>query len=239
MALRIMNTATLTSPKVKMVVYGQIGVGKTRLATTAPKPLVLSAESGLLSLQGCDVPFIHISSPEELLQALEWLKTSPDAERFETIILDSISEMSYQIKKQIENEQKAKVDKEKKKDTVNNWQLYADIGSWTVDTMVLFRDLPKHVVLLGQEQRKTLGEGAGQVISIQLEGNKATERLPYLYDIVVNMRFADEVGKTGDRYFQTASDNIRVAKDRSGRLEPIEPADIGYVFNKILGKQPE
>ena len=43
---------------IKCVVYGFSGVGKTVLCSTAPKPIVLSAESGLLSLSKVDIPYI-------------------------------------------------------------------------------------------------------------------------------------------------------------------------------------
>ena len=36
---------------VKCVVYGPAGGGKTRLLATAPSPIILSAEKGLLSLK--------------------------------------------------------------------------------------------------------------------------------------------------------------------------------------------
>ena len=34
---------------VKMLVYGESGMGKTMLTATLPRPLLISAESGLLS----------------------------------------------------------------------------------------------------------------------------------------------------------------------------------------------
>lgn len=37
------------------------------------------------------------------------------------------------------------------------------------------------------------------------------------------------------RYFQTAPDFQWVAKDRSGRLDQFEPADMGHIISKIIG----
>ena len=52
MAINLKTTATIESSGVKVLVYGQAGSGKTTLIRTAPAPLILSAEAGLLSLAG-------------------------------------------------------------------------------------------------------------------------------------------------------------------------------------------
>ena len=56
MAINLKSTATIASSGVKVLVYGQAGSGKTTLIRTAPAPLILSAEAGLLSLAGTDIP---------------------------------------------------------------------------------------------------------------------------------------------------------------------------------------
>ena len=51
---------------IKCLVYGKAGHGKTYAARTAPKPIILSAESGMLSLRDVDIPVITIRTVEEL-----------------------------------------------------------------------------------------------------------------------------------------------------------------------------
>ena len=53
---------------VKVLVYGKAGVGKTVLCATAPKPVIISAEAGLLSLQGADIPVIEVKNIEDLVE---------------------------------------------------------------------------------------------------------------------------------------------------------------------------
>ena len=54
MAINLQNTNTVSASSIKMLVYGQAGSGKTSLIPTMPKPVILSAEGGLLSIAGSD-----------------------------------------------------------------------------------------------------------------------------------------------------------------------------------------
>jgi Cdc6-like AAA superfamily ATPase len=51
------------STGINCLVYGRAGVGKTMLTATAPKPLLISAEAGLLSLR-------HVSVPVKIVHTL-------------------------------------------------------------------------------------------------------------------------------------------------------------------------
>ena len=67
MAINLKTTGGLSANGVKLLVYGQAGAGKTTLIKTLPKPIVLSAEGGLLSIQDADLPYIEIGSMDDLM----------------------------------------------------------------------------------------------------------------------------------------------------------------------------
>jgi hypothetical protein len=94
MAIQLKRTDGLSANGVKMLVYGASGAGKTTSIATLPAPIILSAEGGLLSLAGADIPFIEISSMTDLMEAYTWLTTSSEASGFESVALDSISEIA-------------------------------------------------------------------------------------------------------------------------------------------------
>ncbi len=94
MAVNLRNTNTVAINGLKVLVYGEAGAGKTTLIKTLPKPLILSAEGGLLSLRKENLPFIEIHTVEELRDAAKWLETSAEAKQFESVALDSISEIA-------------------------------------------------------------------------------------------------------------------------------------------------
>ena len=58
MAVRLQTTRDIGIRGVKLLVYGAAGAGKTSLVRTLPSPVILSAEAGLLSLSGTDIPYI-------------------------------------------------------------------------------------------------------------------------------------------------------------------------------------
>ena len=94
MAINLKSTATIASSGVKVLVYGQAGSGKTTLIRTATAPLILSAEAGLLSLAGTDIPYVEIHSLAELSEVGAWIAQSQEAAQYQTICLDSISEIA-------------------------------------------------------------------------------------------------------------------------------------------------
>ena len=72
---------------VKMLVYAGAGAGKTALCATAPRPVVISAEAGLLSLQkknvermfgannpaiSYDIPVMQVTSMPQLVEAYQF-----------------------------------------------------------------------------------------------------------------------------------------------------------------------
>jgi hypothetical protein len=75
---------------------------------------------------------------------------------------------------------------------------------------------------------------------LQLEGGKASRELPGVVDQIITMNFLDfGDGKPPIRGFVCTNPNPwgYPAKDRSGRLQQIEPPDLGRLFLKLTRKQ--
>ena len=94
MAINLKSTGSLSANGVKWLVYGQAGAGNTTLVKTLPNVIVLSAEGGLLSIQDADLPYIEITSMDDLREAFAWCKDSKEAEGFQSVALVSISEVA-------------------------------------------------------------------------------------------------------------------------------------------------
>ena len=62
--------------KIKAVVYGASGSGKTTFGATAPKPIFASAENGLLSIAEQGVDFVDINSLDNLRDLYNFLKNN-------------------------------------------------------------------------------------------------------------------------------------------------------------------
>jgi len=130
MAINLKSTKNLCENGVKVLCYGAAGAGKTSLIPTLPNPVVLSAEGGLLSIARADVPFIEISSMDALREAYEWLTKSDEAKAFQSVAIDSISEIAEVVLNY------------EKKHNKDPRAAYGSMQEQMADVIRAFRDLP-------------------------------------------------------------------------------------------------
>jgi len=224
MAINIKNTKDIGNDGVKALVYSRAGIGKTVLCATAPVPLVVSAEKGLLSLKEMSVPYIEVKSVADMAEAFTFITNSAEAKKFETICFDSISDMA-----EVALHDFMAVNK----DPRNAYGKMAD----TIAALVRgFRDLPKVNVYIIAKSRRIVDDIGVSTFVPSAPGKQLPDALPYLFDLLMPML----VGKLADgktyRYLQTQACTQYEAKDRSGKLDPIEEPDLTKIFNKIKGE---
>lgn len=223
MAIALRRTSDYAANGVKLLVYGQAGAGKTTLAATMPAPLVLSAEGGLLSIQGADLPYIEISSMADLMDAYAFITESSEARAFESIALDSISEIAEVV---LTAEKLATKDPRK---------AYGEMADQMSAMIRSFRDIPGKHVYMSAKLDKQQDETGRIMYSPSAPGSKTGQSLPYFFDEVLALRVErDGEGKT-QRALMCDSDGLWQAKDRSGRLDVWESPDLGAIINKIKG----
>jgi phage nucleotide-binding protein len=224
MSVSIKKSSDLASSGVKLLVYGHAGAGKTSLIPTLPAPIVLSAEGGLLSIAGADVPYIEISNMETLREAWQWLSQSAEAKAYQSVALDSISEIAEVV---LNAEKKA---------TKDPRQAYGAMQEQMTDIIRAFRDLPGRHVYMSAKLDKQQDEMGRVLYSPSMPGNKTGQSLPYFFDEVLALRVEKDSDGNPQRALMCDSDGVWLAKDRSGRLDMWEPADLGHVIAKIGGK---
>lgn len=226
--------------KIKALVYSLAGMGKTALCATAPTPLIISAESGLLSLRKenlirlygennpdvCyDIPAIEVTTVKDLVEAQAWCENSHEAKQFETICLDSITEIGEVVL----SNAKAQVKDPR--------QAYGELIEKMTMTVKEFRDLRNFHVYISAKQEWTKDEASGVTsYGPGMPGSKLGQQLPYLFDEVFNLNIGKVPNGEEYRLLRTAPSLQYIAKDRSGALDEIEKPDLTHVFNKILGK---
>ena len=229
MAIKLQSTKGLHTQGVKMLVYGQAGAGKTSLIPTLPNPVVLSAEGGLLSIAGADVPFIEIGDMAALAEAYQWLTESDEAKQFESIALDSISEIAEVV---LSAEKKRTVNGK----LVDPRQAYGQMQEQMGDLIRSFRDLPGKHVYFSAKLEKSQDEMGRILYSPSMPGNKMAQSMPFFFDEVLALRVEKDADGKAQRALMTDSDGLWLAKDRSGRLEPWEAPDLGEIIKKIGGE---
>ena len=222
MAINLKSTNSVSASNLKLLVYGQAGAGKTSLIPTLPKPVILSAEGGLLSISGHDIPFIEVTSMDALREAYSWLLSSDEAKQFDSVALDSISEI-------------AEVCLSKEKSIAKDpRQAYGEMQTTMAELIRSFRDLPKHVMMTAKLE-KAQDEMGRMMYSPSMPGNKTGQSLPYFFDLMLALRVEKDAEGVSQRGLMCDSDGLWQAKDRSGKLDAWEGADLGAIITKLGG----
>ena len=222
MAIELKSTKDVHMNGAKFLVYGIGGSGKTTLIKTLPNPVTLSAESGLSSLSDQDLPYIEIKNMADLTEAFMWATESDEAKNFESIALDSITEIAEVVL----SSEKAM--------TKDPRQAYGATQDKMSSLIRAFRDIQgKHVYMSAKVEKAT--DEQGRILYYPLmTGNKLTQAVPYFFDHVYAMRAEkDEEGNT-QRFLQTETDGLWLAKARSMKLEAYETADLGAIIEKLI-----
>jgi phage nucleotide-binding protein len=218
--INLTSTSTVKTASIKALAYGQAGSGKTSLIPTLPTPVILSAEGGLLSISGHDIPFVKIGGMDDLREAYKWLTDSDESKQFESVAIDSISEVA---------EVCLGAEKAIAKDPR---QAYGEMQTTMAEVIRTFRDLDKHVLMTAKLE-KSQDEMGRILYAPSMPGNKTGQALPYYFDIVAALRVEkDDEGLT-QRALMLESDGIWQAKDRSGKLDVWEAPDLAAIIKKI------
>lgn len=218
----IQNTADLaTSAFGKVIVYGKTDMGKTHLISTAPAPIVLSAESGLLTLRRFNIPYIIVKSRAEVGDVYQWFKESNEARQFGTACLDSVTEIADMFLAEI------------KATCKDGRQQYGMLADQMFQVIRDFRDINYNVYMSAQQEYDK-DEYTGMMINRpSMPGKQLSPKLPHFFDEV--FQAIKVVSPQGQSYraLRTQADPANDAKDRSGNLDPIEEPHLGKIFAKM------
>ncbi|KKL49151.1 hypothetical protein LCGC14_2318380 [marine sediment metagenome] len=142
---------------VKILVYGESGVGKTVFASTAPRPILwLESEGGTNSIadpKGIDI--VRVDNLNTYREALLFLKSKKGA-KYKTVVLDSFTETQATVLKEI---MKFAQTKDPTRDEfAPQLQDYQRMTGMMREIVRGFRDLDMHVIItaLSREDKDEL-----------------------------------------------------------------------------------
>jgi hypothetical protein len=209
---------------VKSVISGPSNVGKTRLALTAEHPFIISSENGLLSLRKEKIPYVEVKTAKEVEDVHQWILKSSEAKQYWTVICDSgsdLAEVTLSDMKKIRKDGRA---------------AHGETTDIIGDMFRDFREMyGKHIVIIAKETLvANPGFNAGMKAMPLMPNQRLQEGLPYMYDLVLHM--FKGVANDGSIYqaLHCQESQYWFAKDRSGRLDPIEYANLSYIFRKVM-----
>jgi phage nucleotide-binding protein len=237
----ITNTKEMSNHFLKIIIYGASGSGKTTLAKTIGEPtLIISSEAGLLSLQGSDIDAIDISIddhgkaiPKEkriarLGEVYSFLQTDA-AKKYKWVFIDSLSELSQNLMEQLY------LEFPERKDSL---PMFGELSKRSRALIKGFRDLPNFNVVMTALDEVDKDEGGQRFTNIQMVG-KISNQIPAMFDEVFYLHVQKEEDGNEKRVLVTSNSDKLRCKDRSGKLEKIEDANLGLIINKIRGTNKE
>ena len=244
--------------RIKAAIFGPSGVGKTSLLRTLTIPtLFVDMEGGDLSVSDVPVDSVRIrkwqdavnlacliGGPNESLPEASpysaahfaWCEENigPREEllgKYELIFLDSITVLSRMCMQWAEQQPEA-FNSKGQKDTRGAYGLLGRSMLQLLTHVQHTRD--KHIVFVGilDQHKDDFGRATWEP---QTEGSKIGRELPGIVDEVMSLVWMNDDDGVPHRVFVTAQGNPNgyPAKDRSGRLAHIEPANLQAVIDKI------
>lgn len=207
---------------VKSLAHGPPGSGKTPLIKTAPRPVLCATEPGLLSLRGSNVPCWEAFDANKMDEFWEWISSSNEAKNYDTICIDSISQMALLYLQRAQN---------------NNKHGLAAYGQMARDTLKITEGLYfmkyKHVYLTCMQEIKDVGGGT-MYRRPYFPGNEVNVQIPHRYDEILHVDKVrlPRIGETNA--IETGGNISARCRDRSGMLNQFEPCDLTALFNKCM-----
>ena len=246
---------------IKGVLTGISGIGKTsQLWTLNPQTtLFLNLEAGELAVQGWPGDEIRIRDWERARDLACWIGGSNPAmrddqnysrsdyarvcntfgpptllDKYETIFVDSITVASRLCLQWSKGQPQAMSDRSGKTDMRGAYGL---LGQEMIGWLTHLQHTPdKNVWLVGLLDKR-LDDFNRPFFSLQIEGAKTGLELPGIVDEILTLADIRPTEGTPYRAFvcTTLNEFGFPAKDRSGRLAPVEPAHLGRLMEKIRG----
>lgn len=224
MAIKLTTTAQAARDSgLKLLVHGPAGAGKTTLCATTGEPtVIISAEAGLLSLRGHDIPVIEVGSIEDVHEAYRFVAESADARDFRWVCLDSISEIAEVV---LAREKAGAKDPR---------QAYGALADQMGQLIRAFRDLPGRNVYMSCKQARQQDAASGATLYFpSLPGQMLGQGIAYFFDFVFALRVERDTEGNVSRWLQTGRDFTHEAKDRSGALAMFEPPNLAAIASKV------
>ena len=208
---------------VKSVVYGGPGTGKTPIIVTAPRPIVCVVEPGTLSARNSSfdtVPAFEANEDSKIKDFFKWICESNEAKGFDTIGIDSATQMAEIF---------LKGELQRNKD---GRRAYGEMARAVKDIFDKLYYLPnKHIYLIAKQGEDDITKKKKPYFP----GQELNVYVPHLFDEVLQLGFHQIPGQQQPiQSFKCKESFDAVARDRSGNLAEFEPPNLTHIFNKCM-----
>ena len=231
--MKITNTANIHEKPSYICIYGCSGIGKTSTIRTLPheEVLILDAESGVASLTNTAIDVISLSKDDSgvfvpeanrydrLMEFNALIRTEKFRAKYKYLFIDSLTEIAQNVNKMMQGR-------------FTGFQAWGEYTKCMLDLMKFYRDLGHYTIIFTALEGRIEDEGGNAFSYPDIGGKKAKEYLLPQFDEVFRMI----VNEDKKRLFVTRTTAKTQAKDRSGKLDEIEEANLAAVLGKMKGE---
>lgn len=231
MQFNILNAGSQTkTTKIKALIYGDSGAGKSFLAATSPRPLILLTEpNGQASIMHSNpnADLIHISSAKMLGDILRSLTENPKQwAKYDSLIIDSLTEVQRLCKDDLTNKGRTPM-------KLQDWGKLADFMR---RFMRALRQIPKNIVCLALLETQ-LEEGTGlRHLRPAFEGKKTSGEIAQFFNFV-GFLYANQnkEEKRTARYLMLEGNERILCKPTFPLTGIVKDPNITQLFKQITG----
>src|SRR6516164_4613794 len=223
----------------KILLQGPTGVGKTWQARTLDpaRTLFIDCEAGDLSILDWPAPTLRIDNWPDLRDvACKVGGYLENLDQYQNIFVDSLTQISRLSFRWAEQQPEAVSERTGRKDLRGCYGLHGrEMVLWLNQ---LQHARAKNVIFVGILER-VVDELKHVEWQLQAEGSKTSRELPGIIDEIITYEFLNfNDNQPPLRGFVCSNPNQwgYPAKDRSGRLEPIEEPNLGRLLSKLTNQ---
>lgn len=212
----IQSTKDLKPGRAKVLIYADAKTGKTTLLGTLPekKTLIISAESGLLTIRKKAFDFIDISvddngkqipahlRPARLAQVYKYLLTPEAMEKYDLVALDSLTEVSDCVLEELKIE-------DEKKDKPDPRGVWGEYLRRMMRLAKAFRDLQHYGVVVVCQGETEKDELTGLRYSAPMLYGQSQDKIIYVFDEIYHLGIEVKGGKNVRVLRTTKAPNVK------------------------------
>lgn len=207
--------------RIRMLLYGESGAGKTVHASTWPNPIFLDIDDGMGSINH-PVDRIWIQDWETLLDAYYYLRDQDH--NYRTIVIDTVNEMQKVSMAYVLENYPARRAYDSQPSVADYGKMIDDV----TNVIRAFKSLPFNLVLLTQVKDR---EFDTDMVQPHLIGKNTARDICRMMDVIGYIYKTDAEDRTRVIAFDAVD---FVTKDRSGRLPAmVEMPDINSGYDRL------
>lgn len=215
--MAIKHASAVRKKPLKILLYGDAGVGKTHFAlqATPGHTLIFDAESGADLFEGkkgfkfdywTDDDGLKTASIRELNKAIDYLETDDGRKQYQTFIIDPISDiwdniqaqrLDYKDEKAVKDAKKyhKEIDLDARNETeVENFNQrdWGDMKRVYKNMMLKLKNLPQNVILISREKEISETKPDGSIIRTGEYTFEAEKNTKYAVDFMIRLVFDEK-----------------------------------------------